>query len=81
MRYRTIRRQRPIKGGRDPLPSCVIHEINQAVTREAHIHRVSKSWIVAVALADFFGIKTQETFYPSKSGAQFPKVRSINEQT
>jgi hypothetical protein len=60
----TIRRQRPIKGGREALPSCVIKDIYQEVERLAHRHHVSKSFIIAVALADQFGIDEQESYLP-----------------
>lgn len=58
-----VRRQKPIKGGRESLPSCVIKDIQRAVEREAHIHNVSKSFVIAVVLSSFFGIEEQETFY------------------
>ena len=57
-----IRRQRPIRGGRDPLPSCVLKEIRDAVEREAARYNVSKSFVIAVALAHAFGIKKQEDY-------------------
>lgn len=58
----TIRRQRPVKGGRDPLPSCVLKSIRSRVEQIAHEHRVSKSFVIAVALADAFGIHDQESY-------------------
>jgi hypothetical protein len=72
-----VRRQSPIKGGREALPSCILKDIHRIVEHEAHIHKVSKSWVVAVALADFFGVKEQETFYPSKSGVQHSSIRRV----
>ena len=57
-----IRRQRPVKGGRDPLPACVIKDIRIAVEREASRHNVSKSFVIAVRLAKSYGIDEQETF-------------------
>jgi len=58
----TIRRQKPIKGGRDPLPSCVIHDIRIEVERIATRHHVSKSFVIAVALAKVFKIDEQEKY-------------------
>ena len=58
-----IRRQRPVKGGRDPLPACVIKDIRRVVEKVAAQHGVSRSFVIAVALADQFGIREQETFY------------------
>lgn len=52
-KHRTqFRRQRPIKGGRDPLPSCVLHSIRQAITGLALQHSCSRSFVIATILAD-----------------------------
>jgi len=59
-----IQRQKPIKGGRQPLPSCVIKDISREVERLARQHHVSKSFVIAVALAEQFGIEEQETYLP-----------------
>lgn len=56
------RRQRPIKGGRDPLPACVIRDIRHEVERLAKRHNVSRSFVIAVALAEAFGIDEQERY-------------------
>lgn len=66
MRFRTIRRQRPVKGGRHPLPACVLKEIDAWVVREATRFGVSKSFVVATALAYVAGIKTQERYDVTK---------------
>jgi hypothetical protein len=57
-----LQRQKPIKGGREPLPSCVIGDISREVERLSRKFRVSKSFVIAVALADQFGIDEQETY-------------------
>jgi hypothetical protein len=59
---RVIQRQRPIKGGRDPLPACVIHAIREKVQNIADRHGVSRSFVIAVALAEAFGISEQEKY-------------------
>lgn len=56
------RRQKPVKGGRTPLPACVIQDISDEVARLSHRFGVSKSFVIAVALADQFGIAEQETY-------------------
>jgi hypothetical protein len=61
MRFK-IRRQRPIKGGRVPLPSCVLREIEHEVQRLARKHRVSRSFVIAATLADAFGVEKQEHY-------------------
>jgi len=60
----TVRRQRPIKGGRQSLPACVIKDISREVERLARQHRVSRSFVIAVALADQLGISEQESYLP-----------------
>lgn len=61
-RKATIQRQKPIKGGREPLPSCVIKAIRDRVESLATRYHVSKSFVIAVALADQFGISDQERY-------------------
>ena len=56
MKYKTFRRQHPIKGGRIQLPSCVEKRIHHAAENEAIRYGVSKSWIIATILADAFQI-------------------------
>jgi len=57
-----MRRQHPVKGGRDSLPSCVIRDIKVAVQRLAHRHDVSRSFVIAVLLAEALGIREQEQY-------------------
>ena len=61
-KWKIIRRQRPIKGGREQLPSCVISSIREAVENEAIQYGVSKSFVIAVRLAKSYGIDEQEKF-------------------
>lgn len=66
------RRQSPIKGGRTPLPSCVEVKIWAAVDKMAVRYHVSRSFVIATALADQFRIEVQEHYYgDGKSGAHF----------
>jgi hypothetical protein len=57
---KVIRRQKPIQGGREPLPACVLGSIRKAVENEAMRYAVSKSFVIAVRLARSYGIKEQE---------------------
>jgi len=66
------KRQKPFKGGRLALPSCVLPKIRAVVEREARFFGVSKSFVIAVALADIFGISEQEHYAESK-----PKLRRV----
>lgn len=55
-----MRNQPRIKGmKRIPRTSSLRKEINRAVEHAAREFDVSKSWIISVALADFFKIKTE----------------------
>jgi hypothetical protein len=62
MTHKKIRRQKPVKGGRERMSSGVLKEIDNAVAREAARHSVSKSFVISVILAKAFGIKDQETY-------------------
>jgi len=64
-----IRRQKPVKGGREALPSCVLKSIRREVEERASRYRVSKSFVIAVALAEAFGVRGQESYMenPEKS--------------
>jgi hypothetical protein len=61
-RFKTRRRQRPIKGGREYLSPAVLRETWTEVERLAARHNVSRSWVVATILADAFRIEEQEDF-------------------
>lgn len=52
-----VTRQPPIPGGRNPLPSCVEKRIFREVERTATRFGVSRSFVIAVALADAMGIQ------------------------
>ena len=69
MRYRTRVRQRPVEGGRVPLPACVLKDIWKEVDRQAARFGVSRSFVIATALAHTFGIEAQED-YTKARGAQ-----------
>ena len=56
MHKQVIRRQSPVRGGRVPLPACVIRKVWNEVSREARKHGVSRSWVIAVRLAVSFGL-------------------------
>jgi hypothetical protein len=56
-RRRIYRRQPPLKGGRDPLFSCVHPATRAAAVRVAQQHGVSPSWVVATILAEAFDIE------------------------
>lgn len=60
MKYKTIRHQKPFSGGRFSLPSCVLPKIRHAVENDSLRHGVSKSFVIAVILAEHYGIGEQE---------------------
>lgn len=57
-----LNRQKPVKGGRKQLPSCVLKEIRIEVEKQSRMFKVSRSFVVATALAEIFGIKQQEDY-------------------
>ncbi len=50
------RHQPPVRGGRDPLPSCVVGSLYHRVDEDARRNNVSRSWVVAAILGDHYGI-------------------------
>lgn len=65
MRYR-IRMQRRIKGiKRQPVHSAFIEEIERAVQREMRFFRVSRSFVIATAVAHALGVDEQEDYRPN----------------
>lgn len=59
---RKCRRQRPVKGGREALPACVLTSIQRAVEAEAARYHVSRSFVIAVILARAFQVSDQELY-------------------
>lgn len=59
-RWAITRRQRPIPGGRDALPACVIKSIKAHVEAHAEDVGCSKSFVVAWVLAKYYNIGEQE---------------------
>ena len=47
---------------RKPMNTAVIDEIENALNKCMRVNDVSRSFIIAVALADFFGIDEQQRF-------------------
>jgi hypothetical protein len=48
-----------VKGGREGLSSCVLDSLKTALTKTAYQHGVSRSWVVAVIVANFYGIEVE----------------------
>lgn len=66
------RRQRPVKGGRQRIGGSVLREIDRAVARTAERFHVSRSFVIAEALADIFGIVQQERIADDKRTRKRP---------
>ena len=58
-----IRRQTPVKGGRIPRSAGLLKKIDDEVLRQARKFKVSKSFVIATALAEGLGIKIDEKYY------------------
>jgi predicted transcriptional regulator len=56
-----MKSQKRVKG-RKPTTSGLIPELREAVDRISRKYEVSKSFVVAVALAEAFNIKKQERY-------------------
>jgi hypothetical protein len=54
--------QKPVKGGRFRLSSTVLKSIRKRVEQDARHSGVSMSFVQAVILAKYYGIKKQEFF-------------------
>ena len=64
--HKTPRRQKPVKGGRQQVGAGVIKDIEIAIEHDMARFNVSRSFVIAVALADHYGIDEQEDFYPKR---------------
>jgi hypothetical protein len=73
---RPRRRQRPVKGGRQYLAAGLIAEIEREVDRASARFRVSRSFVIAVALADYFGIEEQERFIAQPRSGRVVEFRT-----
>ena len=62
MSKRSFHRQPPLKGGRDPLFSCVLPAIRTAAIRKAREYNVSPSWVVATILAEALDVEEQISY-------------------
>ena len=65
-----MRIQKPIKNRKQVSARC-IKEIQHEVEKASARFDVSKSFVIAVALADYFGIESQEQYYSER------KIRRI----
>ena len=74
MRYR---RQKSVKGGRTRVGAGVIKEIDKAVNADAKHFKVSKSWVIACAVAAVYGIKI-ESYYEEGKPKKKRRLREHN---
>jgi hypothetical protein len=56
------------EGPRQPIGAAVAHDIERAIEREMQRYRVSRSFVIAVALAYTFGIELDERTDYKRSG-------------
>lgn len=72
-----IRRQKPVKGGRNPLSGGITSDIERAVIHTANKFLVSKSFVQTVALARYFGIELEDTYEEQSAyrRAQFRRIK------
>ena len=65
-----VRRQPYVRGGRARLSPYVMHQTDIELNRIARFCGVSKSWVIAVMLADACHIKDQASY-------EKPKLRRV----
>jgi hypothetical protein len=72
-----IRHQRRIPGRpREPIGACVMDDIETEVRKTATRFGVSRSFVIAVALAEVLGVKGQESYYePPRASLGMQKRR------
>lgn len=58
---------------RVPVSACLLEEIERHITATRKKFNVSRSFVIAVALADYFGITEQETFTDVQNHHSTPK--------
>lgn len=59
-RHTPARQPRLMEGRRAPITSAIAHDIERALAREMDRYGVSRSFVVAVALAYTFGIELED---------------------
>ena len=62
MRFRKYQRQGYVGYRRSTMATAVIAETEDKIQKTCRKFNVSRSFVIAVALAQFFGVKKQEDF-------------------
>jgi hypothetical protein len=75
-----MKRQRRIVGGRVPVQSAFIGEIERAIEREMLRYQCSRSFVIATAVAFAFGIDEQEDYRPVSPRAPRPRMALVKAQ-
>jgi hypothetical protein len=60
-------RQPPVKGGRQPVSSALLREVERAVRREMTRWNVSRSFVIATAVAHALGVEEQPDYRTERS--------------
>jgi hypothetical protein len=75
---RRVRHHQPwVRGGRDPLPACVLHDIWRHVDRDAAQFGVSRSWVIATILADHYKVKEQVSFKSLRKSGEYGPLKAV----
>ena len=73
-----MKRSQPrLDKAREPLPSCVKKSIMDEVNRQSRKFGVSRSWLIAEALADTFGIELEDYERYEKQTKSVIKMRRV----
>lgn len=62
-----VRRQSPVRGGRSPMGTAVIGPLETAIRREQVRFKVSRSFVIATAVAHSLGVDAQEDYQEGRS--------------
>ena len=62
-KFRTVRRQRPVKGGRIPASTGLIQDAENAVRAEMRQWNVSRSFVIATCVKFALNIEEQEDYH------------------
>ena len=75
-----MKRQRRVVGGRVPVQSAFIAEIERAIEREMVKYGCSRSFVIATAVAFTFGIEEQEDYRPTSRRQARPALALVKQR-
>jgi hypothetical protein len=74
MAARSRRNQRPVKGGRERAYAGVLRDVARHVEQDARRFNVSRSFVIAVALAEHYRVKVESYMEPVRRKSHLRRV-------